>query len=71
MVGRPDAFGLTLGSRRRRIRRDDAGHTQAGVCNQETEREAAMRQCLMTVTALATFGAMVATAQADTISGSE
>jgi hypothetical protein len=34
--------------------------------NKKTEREAAMRQFMMTVTALAAFGAMVATAQAET-----
>jgi hypothetical protein len=33
--------------------------------NQKTDREAAMRQFMMTVTALAVFGAMVATAQAE------
>jgi hypothetical protein len=34
--------------------------------NKKTEREAAMRQFMMTVAALAAFGAMVATAQTET-----
>jgi hypothetical protein len=49
--------------------RKAATATRGGLHNKRTDREAAMRQFMMSLTALATFGAKAATAQAEVLHG--